>query len=92
MRCVIVFWKVQEAVQGPCWVENENLIPRFGHLLRSDNLQYILVLNSETKSHDALLGISRNLVFEGGKPLEESSFQTYRERQKLEQMVHKTDG
>ena len=36
---------------------------RFGNLLRSDNLQYILVLNSETKFHDALLGISRNLVF-----------------------------
>ena len=42
---------------------------RFGHLLRSDNLEYILVLNSETKSHDALLGISRNLVFEGRKSL-----------------------
>ena len=69
MRCVIVFGKCKKLCKGLLGGRRKFEAARFGHLLRSDILQYILVQNLETKFHDALLRISRNLVFVGRKPL-----------------------
>ena len=62
-------WKCKKPCKGLLDGRRKFEAARLGHLLSSDNLQYILVVNSETKSQNALLGISRNLVFEGRKPL-----------------------
>ena len=65
MRCVIVFGKCKKPRNGLLGGGRNFEAARFGKLLRSAILQYILVANSEMKFYGALLRISRNLIFVG---------------------------
>ena len=51
-RCVIVFGKCKKPCKGTLGRRRKLEAARFGHLLRSGILQYILVLNSETEFYD----------------------------------------